>query len=177
MRNKVHWLCMLFMSVCIGLVGESIHSLSTMYALIQDMPHLYKHMNMHNMPCVHIARVCEYIDQQQKVPIDLVKLAVNEVIDFFVMMHDVRCAHGGEQTPIIVDCSAACADIIHNGCQPGPLRIGTLNATSFILATNGCSDRIVIDENGAVVVEMPTAGEALTVNGNILLMLREHKVF
>jgi len=58
---------------------------------------------------------------------------------------------------------------IYSGCEPGPLTIGTSDATSFTLATNACTSRVVIDSNGAVTVIMPTAGEALTVNGNMVL--------
>jgi hypothetical protein len=52
------------------------------------------------------------------------------------------------------------------GCQAGPLTIGTTDTSSLTFATNGCTPRIVIDE---VVIQMPTAGEALTVFGNILI--------
>jgi len=58
---------------------------------------------------------------------------------------------------------------IMNGCQAGPLTIGTNDATSLVLATNGCNPRVTIDQNGAVTVLTPTAGEALTVNGNVVL--------
>ncbi len=51
-------------------------------------------------------------------------------------------------------------------CQPGPITIGTSNATSLTLATNGCTPRMIIDPNGGVTINTPAAGEVgLTING------------
>ncbi len=52
------------------------------------------------------------------------------------------------------------------GCQPGPVTIGTSDATSLTLATNGCTPRMIIDPNGGVTINTPAAGEVgLTING------------
>lgn len=84
----------------------------------------------------------------------------------------IRCVHGAVQAPVTISKPVpACTGCLHSGCDVGPLRIGTSDATSLTLATNGCSNRIVIDAQGAVVVMMPSAGEALTVNGNIVIPL------
>src|SRR5262249_39294750 len=85
------------------------------------------------------------------------------------VVHDTRCLHSGQTVPISIGNAAIPSNALINGCQPGPITIGTSDATSLTLATNGCSARIVIDPNGAVLVNMPTAGEALTVNGNIVV--------
>ena len=55
---------------------------------------------------------------------------------------------------------------VSNGCHPGPLTIGTSDATSLTLATNDCTPRLTIDPNGAVSVAAPSAGNALSVTGN-----------
>lgn len=56
---------------------------------------------------------------------------------------------------------------IGNGCQAGPLTIGTNNPTALTLATNGgCKSRMSIDANGAVSVAAPDAGTALAVASN-----------
>src|SRR5579872_3702086 len=60
-------------------------------------------------------------------------------------------------------------NVVTTSCQPGPLVIGTNNATSLTLATNTCTNRVNIDPNGAVTISMPSAGEALTVNGNVVV--------
>ena len=55
---------------------------------------------------------------------------------------------------------------IINGCQEGPLTIGTTNATSLTLATNGCTSRLSIDPNGGVTIATPAAAEVgLTIDG------------
>jgi len=58
---------------------------------------------------------------------------------------------------------------IMNGCQAGPITIGTSDATALTLATDGCTPRVTIDPDGAVSILMPAAGEALTVDGNVVL--------
>jgi hypothetical protein len=70
---------------------------------------------------------------------------------------------------VVRESTITTTNFIVNGCQPGPLTIGTSDATSLTFATNGCTPRMTIDADGAVVILMPTAGEALTVNGNIVV--------
>lgn len=62
-------------------------------------------------------------------------------------------------------------NIIANNCQPGPITIGTSDATSLTLATNVCTPRLTTDSAGAIVILTPTTGEALTVNGNVVVPL------
>ena len=52
----------------------------------------------------------------------------------------------------IVKQSASGINAIINGCQTGPVIIGTDNITTLTFATNGCTTRLVIDQNGAVTV-------------------------
>lgn len=74
-----------------------------------------------------------------------------------------------DSSGIVRQSSLAASGFIVNDCQAGPLSIGTSDATSLTLATNGCTPRLTIDSDGAVVILTPTTGEALTVNGNIVL--------
>src|SRR5579872_6918798 len=65
----------------------------------------------------------------------------------------------------ITESTLTTSNFIANGCQSGPITIGTANASSVILATNGCTPRLTIDQNGAVSIATPSAGTGLTVNG------------
>jgi hypothetical protein len=54
---------------------------------------------------------------------------------------------------------------IINGCQPGPLTIGTSDSTTLTFVTE-CTDRMSINANGAVTIQTPEAGEiGLTIVG------------
>jgi len=68
-----------------------------------------------------------------------------------------RCiiGSGGGGTPVVV------------GCQAGPIAIGTSNASSISLATNGCTPRLVVGSAGNVTVNAPTSGIGLTVNSGV----------
>src|SRR4029077_7698728 len=55
-------------------------------------------------------------------------------------------------------------NFIVNGGQPGPLTIGTTNATTMSFITNN-AQRILMDQNGQVIINQPTSGIALTVTG------------
>lgn len=51
---------------------------------------------------------------------------------------------------------------IVNGCQPGPLTIGTTNGTSLSLNTGSagvCNQRLTIDANGGVTIQTPAGNE------------------
>src|SRR5579872_3947832 len=65
----------------------------------------------------------------------------------------------------VTESTLTTSNFIANGCQSGPITIGTANASSVILATNGCTPRLTIDQNGAVAIASPTVGTGLTVNG------------
>lgn len=71
-------------------------------------------------------------------------------------------------TGVVKEGVASAAGFIVNGCQPGPLTIGTTNGTSFSLNTGSagiCNQRIVIDANGGVTIQTPSSGTALTIVG------------
>lgn len=60
--------------------------------------------------------------------------------------------------------AAAFGNVILNGGQPGPLTIGTTDTTSMTFITNNLN-RIGIDQFGAVTIQTPSAGTALTIVG------------
>lgn len=62
--------------------------------------------------------------------------------------------------------SSGGGDIV-NGCQEGPLSIGTSNTTSISLATDGCVERLTVAAAGNVTILAPDSGIGLTVNEGI----------
>ena len=60
-------------------------------------------------------------------------------------------------TGIVREGPGGIAGLIVNGCQPGPLIIGTNNATSLAFGTGACTARLTIDDNGGVTIAAPTA--------------------
>jgi len=71
-------------------------------------------------------------------------------------------------TGVVKEGAASGAGFIVNGCQPGPLTIGTTNGTTLSLNTGSagiCNQRIVIDANGGVTIQTPSSGTALTIVG------------
>ena len=67
---------------------------------------------------------------------------------------------------VVTESTVTVTGSIMNGCQPGPLNIGTSDATSLNLSTNGCVTRLSIDANGATNIAAPTSEVGLTVTGN-----------
>jgi len=71
-------------------------------------------------------------------------------------------------TGVVKQAATSIGNFIVNGCQTGPLSIGTNNATTLTLATNGCTSRLSIDQNGATTIAAPSTAEvALSVTGNV----------
>ena len=59
---------------------------------------------------------------------------------------------------VVKEAALSGTNLVSNGCQTGPITIGTSDASSLTFATNSCTSRLSIDANGAVSINQPTSG-------------------